>query len=171
MPRVDDIPEGYRPCVGVMILNRAGLVWVGHRADDGFKLRDQENWWQMPQGGIDAGETPRAAAMRELHEETGIASGTIIAETDGWLRYDLPPELVGHAWKGRWKGQAQRWFAIRFTGADSEIDIAAKPGHTAEFDSWRWVPMADLVGLIVPFKRDVYREVVSAFSHLAGTMA
>jgi len=168
---LDCIPAGYRPCVGIMILNRDGLVWVGHRADDGFRLKDQDNWWQMPQGGIDPGESPSEAALRELREETGIRSGHIIAETEGWLRYDLPPELVGVAWKGRWRGQAQRWFAIRFTGEDSEIDIAPKPGHNAEFDGWRWVPMGDLVGLIVPFKRSVYGTVVKAFAHLAGTKA
>ncbi len=159
--------EDYRPCVGIMLLNRSNLVWVGHRLntdnDEG-----SGNWWQMPQGGIDEGEDPKAAALRELYEETHVRSASIIAKAPGWYYYDLPPQLIGVAWGGRWRGQRQKWFAARFEGADSEIDIRAPVGHKAEFDAWRWVPMADLESLIVPFKRDVYRDIVSAFRHLAG---
>lgn len=120
---VDPTRLPYRPCVGAMILNESGNVWIGRRMD---ARRDAEGigmWWQMPQGGIDEDEDPRAAAMREVYEETNISSVRIIAQTPGWLTYDLPPELVGVAWKGRYRGQKQRWFAMRFTGADDEIDI------------------------------------------------
>jgi putative (di)nucleoside polyphosphate hydrolase len=166
-------PEDYRPCVGMMVLNRTGHVWVGHRFDTEphDKLPNAEgqgNWWQMPQGGIDADEDPRAAAFRELLEETAIQSVTVIAEAPDWLYYDLPGHLIGHSWRGRYRGQRQRWFAMRFTGDDSEINVINPPGHTAEFDAWKWVPMNQLTGLIVPFKRGVYTEVVAAFEHLAG---
>jgi putative (di)nucleoside polyphosphate hydrolase len=143
----------YRPCVGVMLVNGEGRVFVGRRLDT-------PNAWQMPQGGIDPGETPREAALRELGEEIGTANAEIVAETQGWLRYDLPPELVGKVWKGKYRGQEQKWVMARFTGADRDIDLATE--HP-EFDAWQWVEPDDLVGLIVPFKRPIYEAVVAEF--------
>jgi putative (di)nucleoside polyphosphate hydrolase len=156
----------YRPCVGIMLLNDRGLVWIGRRTDidndEGSGL-----WWQMPQGGIDENEDPAAAALRELYEETSVRSARIIAEAPGWQRYDLPAHLIGIAWGGRWRGQRQKWYAARFEGKDEEIDISAPSGHKAEFDDWRWAGMDELESVIVPFKRAVYRDVVAAFRHLA----
>ena len=154
----------YRPCVGVMLLNAEGLVWIGRRFlkqnDDGVG-----HWWQMPQGGIDAGEDPAVAAMRELEEETAVRSAEIIAEAPDWYNYDLPEPLIGLSWKGKYRGQTQKWFAARFTGRDSEINLAT-PGHKQEFDQWRWAKMSEVVGLIVPFKKPVYEKVIAAFKHL-----
>ncbi|MGI9383595.1 MAG: RNA pyrophosphohydrolase [Methyloligellaceae bacterium] len=157
----------YRPCVGIFLLNRAGSVWIGRRLSkwDGDR---SENMWQMPQGGIDAGETPRAAAFRELGEEIGTSNAEIIAESQHWLTYDLPPEALGTALKGKYRGQRQKWFAMRFQGRDEDIDIAAKPGHKAEFDAWRWAPVRELSGLVVPFKRATYEAVVAEFGKLAA---
>jgi len=156
--------EGYRPCVGIMLLNSQGLAWIGRRHekvnDDGVGY-----WWQMPQGGIDEGEEPRETALRELREETGIVSAHIIAESPSWYEYDLPKELIGKSWGGRWRGQTQKWFAARFTGDENEINLAP-PGHKQEFDQWRWASMNEVIDLIVPFKRDVYRRVVSDFQRL-----
>jgi putative (di)nucleoside polyphosphate hydrolase len=163
----------YRPCVGVMILNKQGLVWVGHRIpiSDG-EMEGATNLWQMPQGGIDHGETALEAATRELYEETGIKSASLICEAPNWINYDLPTHLIGIALKGKYRGQAQRWFAYRFEGDESEIAINPPPGgHTAEFDDWAWKPMHELPELIVPFKRRVYEDVVAAFAHLAGVKA
>lgn len=161
----------YRPCVGIMVLNRDGLVWVGRRiAEPDGEMAGAAQLWQMPQGGIDAGEDPLEAARRELHEETGMRTVALIEEAPDWINYDLPPHLVGIALKGRFCGQTQRWFAFRFEGDDGEIAIDPPPGgHKAEFDAWDWKPMADLPDLIVPFKRGVYQAVVDAFGHLAGT--
>lgn len=164
---VDPSKLGYRPCVGVMVINAEGLVWVGRRADAPEEAEGRGTWWQMPQGGIDKGEEPSAAALRELYEETSIRSVTIMGETPDWLRYDLPAELIGKAWGGKYRGQEQKWFAVRFTGPDSEINIVPPDGHQIEFDAWRWVPLSDLCDLIVPFKRQVYREVAEAFAPLA----
>jgi putative (di)nucleoside polyphosphate hydrolase len=152
----------YRPCVGIMLLNRDGLVWVGHRISKWDKDASA-NMWQMPQGGIDEGESPRVAALRELEEEVGTASATIIAETDDWLTYDLPAEALGVALKGRYRGQKQKWFAMRFDGDDADIDIAPEAGAKPEFDRWKWVFIDELVDLVVPFKRGVYAQVVDAF--------
>ncbi len=155
----------YRRGVGIMLLDPADRVFVGQRFDSDVEA------WQMPQGGIDADEQPYAAALRELREETGVVPDLvrIVAETAGWLSYDLPEHLVGRVWGGHYRGQTQKWFAFRFEGEDSEIMIDPPPGgHEAEFDQWAWKPMADLPGLIVPFKRKVYEEVVAAFRHLAG---
>jgi len=155
----------YRPCVGVMVLNRRNDVWVGRRVGSPNQGH-LAAFWQMPQGGIDAGEAPDAAALRELYEETSIRSATIIAESREWYPYDLPPELRGQIWGGRYRGQTQRWFAVRFTGTDDEVNIAP-PDHEREFIEWRWAPMTDLPRLIVPFKRDVYAKVIAEFAHLA----
>jgi len=156
--RAQEEPTAYRRCAGVMLVNRAGLVWVGRRIDT-------PDGWQMPQGGIDQGENPRDAALRELEEETGTANARVIGETRDWLTYDLPPELMGKAWKGRFRGQKQKWFACRFLGADSEIDIhsVAHP----EFDDWKWVAADEIVGLIVPFKRQVYAALLEELSQFA----
>lgn len=152
-----DLP--YRAGVGAVLFNPDGLVWVGQRAGGRYPKS-----WQMPQGGIDAGETPEQALWREMVEETGTDKAVILAETERWLTYELPPALVGVAWKGRYRGQKQKWFALRFTGDDSDIDLEthAKP----EFSAWRWVELATLPGLIVPFKQAIYREIVDAFGHL-----
>jgi len=160
---IDPKKLGYRPCVGIMVLNAEGLVWVGRRIDARGEPEGRGSWWQMPQGGIDQGEDPAKAALRELAEETGMHSVSIVAETPAWLHYDLPPELLGKAWGGRYRGQRQKWFAVRFRGPDSEINIVPSKGHKAEFDAWRWVALDSLADLIVPFKRDVYREVAAAF--------
>ena len=163
----EDLP--YRPCVGVMLINRSGLVWIGHRIaqqnDD--EAKGIGMWWQMPQGGIDEGEDLAEAAMRELEEETGVSSAEIIEESPRWYTYDLPPHLVGVSWKGRYRGQKQKWFAIRFTGDDAEVDISGI-GHKPEFDDWRWAGMDELAALIVPFKRAVYDQVIADFRHLGS---
>jgi putative (di)nucleoside polyphosphate hydrolase len=169
--KAEDLP--YRPCVGVMILNRAGLVWAGRRIPaENSEYDGSPQLWQMPQGGIDQGEDPLTAAYRELYEETGMKTVTLLAEAKDWINYDLPPQLIGIGLKGKFRGQTQRWFAFRFDGDESEIAINPPPGgHSAEFDAWDWKPMAELPELIVSFKRGVYEQVVSEFSHLAGLPA
>jgi|LNFM01.1.fsa_nt_gb putative (di)nucleoside polyphosphate hydrolase len=151
----------YRPCVGIMVVNHEGLVWIGRRANRPEKEMTG-GWWQMPQGGIDPGEEPAVAAHRELAEETGMRSVTLLAESRDWFPYDLPAEMKGRIWGGRYRGQTQRWFAFRFEGHDREIDLSP-PGHEPEFDAWRWAPLDEVLGLIVPFKRDVYRSVIDEF--------
>jgi putative (di)nucleoside polyphosphate hydrolase len=141
----------FRPGVGIMLLNRYDHVFVGRRT------RTPGEAWQMPQGGIDDGEDARTAALRELREEIGTENVEILAEGTSWLRYELPPELIGKAWNGRWRGQQQKWFAMRFLGSDSEINIATE--HP-EFSAWRWVPASDLPDLIVTFKRQLYLDVL-----------
>jgi len=160
----------YRPCVGIMVLNAQGKVWAGRRLpeDDG-EMTGAVKLWQMPQGGIDKGEEPLPAATRELYEETGMRTVSLLAEAPGWIDYDLPSHLIGVALKGKFRGQTQKWFAFRFEGDESEIQINPPPGgHSAEFDDWAWIGMDDLIDLVVPFKRKVYDQVVAAFRHLGG---
>jgi putative (di)nucleoside polyphosphate hydrolase len=167
MPAYDDLP--YRPCVGIMVLNRAGLAFVGRRTG-GPEQVDATHSWQMPQGGVDPGEDPWPAALRELREETNIRSVERLAEIPDWLKYDIPRDIAGLAWKGRYRGQTQKWFAMRFTGDEREIDVAHPDGDLEpEFAEWRWEPMQNLPDLVVPFKRPVYERVVREFQRLAGT--
>ena len=160
----DGLP--YRPCVGLMLINRDGLVWAGRRHDGHGKV-DPGYAWQMPQGGIDPGEDPLEAARRELFEETSVASVTLLAEAPDWYAYDYPPEVIATARRGKYRGQAQKWYAFRFDGDEDEINILTPPaGHSQEFSDWRWEEAHRLPGLIVPFKRKVYEDVVAAFAHL-----
>lgn len=155
----------YRRGVGVMLLNADGQVWVGKRIDN------SDEAWQMPQGGMDKGEAPIDTAFRELEEETGIAPHLVeqVAAHPQRLRYDLPPELAGKLWKGKWRGQDQDWFLMRFLGTDADVDIATK--HP-EFNAWKWVDPAHLPDMIVPFKREMYRAIVAGFSeHLPSLRA
>ena len=160
-PTNDPRPD-YRPGVGIVLLNADGLVFVAQRRDLFTEA------WQLPQGGIDAGETPRQAALRELEEEIGTRQASYLAECPRWLSYDLPPDLARTAWGGKYRGQCQKWFAFRFTGADSDIDLnTAEP----EFSAWRWAPLATIPDLIVPFKRALYGELVASFRHLVAADA
>ncbi len=170
---VDPESLPWRPNVGIMVLNRAGLVWAGRRiAATDTEMAGTEMLWQMPQGGIDKDEDPWPAALRELYEETGMRSVSLIEEAPDWLHYELPRDLIGIALKGKYRGQKQKWYAVRFEGDDAEIAINPPPdGHAPEFDAWEWKPMQDLPGLIVPFKRKVYEQVVGMFGHLAGDAA
>jgi putative (di)nucleoside polyphosphate hydrolase len=164
--RFEDLP--YRRCVGVMVLNHAGLAFIGRRVD-GPEHLDMTHAWQMPQGGIDGGEDPWPAALRELREETNISSVERIGEIAEWLNYDIPRDLIGQAWKGKYRGQSQKWFALRFVGDDSEIDVAHPAGaHEPEFAAWRWERIENLPKLVVPFKRTVYRRVVAEFAKYAA---
>lgn len=163
----------YRPCVGIALFNPSGQVFVGRRRmTPGTASVSPAYTWQMPQGGIDADESPADAALRELYEETNVGPGsvTLIGQTDGWLSYDLPPDLMKQSWLGRYRGQTQKWFAFGFNGEDDEIDIDAPGGgaHPPEFDAWRWVPLAETPGLIIPFKKPVYDAVVQAFCGLTA---
>ena len=160
MKRVDPNSLPYRPAVGCMVFNRQGLVFLGRRINV-----EAGEAWQMPQGGIDEGEDPRQAVLRELEEETGITKVEIIAEAHDWLPYDLPPDLIGVALKGKYRGQRQKWFALRFTGTDKDIDLNAH--KHAEFDAYRWVEIDEVTKLIVPFKRQVYQSVVDVFRKYA----
>ena len=149
----------YRPCVGLMVLDRQGRIFAGQRLDNSMDA------WQMPQGGIDKGETPREAALRELREEAGIrpALAEVLRESGHWLPYDLPAHLVHKLWRGRYRGQKQRWFAIRFLGENTDIDIE---GHEPEFRTWAWMNHEELIEKIVPFKRDTYSAVFAEFRDL-----
>jgi putative (di)nucleoside polyphosphate hydrolase len=165
MPHYDSLP--YRPCVGVMVLNPAGRVFIGRRLD-GPEHVDAAHDWQMPQGGVDPDEDPWRAALRELYEETNIRSVGRLGEIEDWLSYDIPRAIAGRAWKGKYRGQRQKWYALRFTGDESEIDITCPGGHKQEFAEWRWEPMKNLPALIIPFKRPVYERVVREFAKFAG---
>jgi putative (di)nucleoside polyphosphate hydrolase len=151
----------YRPCAGFMLVNTEGLVFVGQRIDP-----SAHGFWQMPQGGIDKGEDVRAAALRELQEEIGVAAHMVevIAQSAQPYLYDLPPELLGHVWKGKYRGQEQHWFLGRFLGSDADIDLEAH--DPPEFNAWRWVAPDLLPELIVPFKRAVYEGLVAEFRDL-----
>lgn len=154
---IDALP--YRPCVGLMVLNAQGQVFVAQRND----MRSVA--WQMPQGGVDKGEEPREAALRELEEEIGTGDAEILAESTDWHSYKLPRELVRKLWKGRYRGQRQKWFVLRLRGGDETINIQTE--HP-EFSAWKWVDIAEVVDMAVPFKRDLYRKIVEEFRHLAG---
>lgn len=153
----------YRPCVGIALFNAQGLVWVGHRIPK-WEKDSNLNLWQMPQGGIDEGESPKQAALRELEEETGTRNAEILAECPEWLAYDLPIEALGIGLKGKYRGQKQRWFAMRFLGDDSEINIDTPFGGKPEFDDWEWVELEEAVRRIVAFKRPIYEEVARVFA-------
>lgn len=164
-PVAHDMP--YRMSAAVMLFNGDGRVWTGRRLPK-WSGDSAAHIWQMPQGGIDRGEAPVDAAVRELEEETGIRSVDVLAEMPGWLTYDLPAHLIGVALKGRYRGQRQKWFAMRFWGDDSEIDIGPRNGKKAEFDRWAWRSPDQLPQLIVPFKRAVYETVISEFARFGG---
>jgi putative (di)nucleoside polyphosphate hydrolase len=151
-----DLP--YRPCVGIMLFNQDGKVFVGKRIDQTVE------GWQMPQGGIDKGEEPKQAVLRELQEEVGTGKAKILGEMEDWVTYDLPKHLIGVAFHGKYRGQKQKWFALRFTGTDADIDLTA---HEPEFADFKWVDLKELPDLIVPFKRDIYRQVIAALGKYA----
>lgn len=145
----------YRPCVGIMLVNQDGLVFVAKRIDSELEA------WQMPQGGIDEGEATDVAAFRELEEETGVTGATIIAESDEWHPYDIPAAMVPKVWGGKYRGQKQKWFLMRFNGADADINIeTAEP----EFSEWKWAEPQQLPELIVPFKRELYTNILAEFA-------
>jgi putative (di)nucleoside polyphosphate hydrolase len=166
MALIDPNTLPYRSCVGIVLLNRQGLIWLGRRFGDlveqEFKAR-----WQMPQGGIDKHEDPRDAALRELYEETGVCSVKVLGETREWIYYDLPHEAVGVALKGKFRGQRQKWFAMRFYGREEEINLSPE-GHKPEFDSWKWASATEVLESIVDFKRAAYEAVLAEFGHLAS---
>jgi putative (di)nucleoside polyphosphate hydrolase len=161
--------SSYRLSVGLAIFARDGRVFIGRRRV-GVETAKLPHAWQMPQGGIDPGETPMEAALRELYEETNIRSVSLLGEAEEWFSYDLPTPLAGRAWKGRYRGQNQRWFAFRFDGEESEIDVLRPAGgrHRPEFSEWRWEELRRVPDLIVPFKREVYEKVARAFAKFAA---
>lgn len=165
----------YRDCVGTAVFNTEGLVFIGRRKpeEDPEDSSEHGSPWQMPQGGIDKGEAPIDTAYRELFEETSIRSVELVAEAPGWIYYDLPDDALGVALKGKYRGQRQRWFAFRFTGSESEINVTEPGGgaHPAEFDRWRWERLEALPDLIVPFKREAYLKIVEAFHSLPAQLA
>jgi putative (di)nucleoside polyphosphate hydrolase len=154
------VPKHYRPNVGLMLIAADRRIFLGHRP-----RMPADMAWQMPQGGIDNGETPIEAACRELGEEVGTTKALLLRESCDWITYEVPPDVAPLHWKGRWRGQAQKWFALAFTGRDQDIDIAA---HEAEFDAWRWATAREVLELIVPFKRAVYEAVLNEFADLVS---
>ena len=170
MSKIDRESLPYRDCVGIALFNDNGQVLIGRRKPEGDPEDSAELGapWQMPQGGIDKGEAPEVAALRELFEETSVRSVEQVAEAPGWIYYDLPEDMLGIALKGKYRGQRQRWFAFRFVGSESEINVT-EPGDgsmPAEFETWRWEDLSRLPDLIVPFKREAYLQVVAAFKDL-----
>ena len=164
----NDLP--YRDCVGVVVFNRDGRVFIGERKAG--KSGAMDHTWQFPQGGIDKGEEPVDAAIRELFEETSIRSISLLTAAPDWIFYDLPDELVGVALKGKYRGQRQKWFAVLFEGDETEINVIAPgEGHDAEFSDWKWVPMDTVIDLIVPFKQNAYRKVIAAFRDIPDRLA
>lgn len=161
MTDVGGPPAGYRPCVGIVLIDHRGMIFTGLR-------KDTPGAWQMPQGGIDPGESVRQAALRELKEETGTDKAELMAETSDWLTYDLPPKIAKKIWRGRFQGQAQKWVAMRFIGEDADIDITADGKH-AEFSVWRWSAPEDVLSGIVDFKRRLYTDVLTEFAPLLNT--
>ena len=157
--RSDAPPEGYRRNVGIVLLDRRGHIFAGCR-------QHSRDAWQMPQGGIDKGEAPDEAALRELEEEVGTRKARILRSSEGWLNYDVPTEIAARLWRGKWRGQSQKWFAMRFLGKDRDIDVETK--HP-EFCGWRWMTADQLLAAIVPFKRDVYTAVLTEFADLLVT--
>ena len=152
-----DLP--YRPCAGIVLFNKDGKVFVGQRLDT------YQEAWQLPQGGIDDGEEPAAAALRELEEEIGTGNAEIIDETSEWLSYDLPPDLMGNIWKGRYRGQIQKWFAMRFLGDESEISPSAV--EHPEFGAWKCANLEEIPEMAVIFKREIYQTLVIEFARFA----
>ena len=163
---MSDLP--YRPNVGAVLFNHEGRVLVARRAPQPGRGETGSGAWQLPQGGMDEGESPRAAILRELSEEIGTDRAEILAEHDDWLHYDLPEHLVGQVWGGKWRGQRQRWFALRFTGHDSDIRLDADAHQ--EFDAWRWAALEELPGLAVAFKRPIYETLVQSFGRFAAPL-
>jgi len=168
IPNRESLP--YRDCVGIAVFNAQGNVFVGHRKSEGDPDQSAKHGfaWQMPQGGIDEGEDPLRAALRELHEETSMTSVSLLAEAPEWIYYDLPDELLGVGFKGKYRGQRQRWFAFAFTGDKKEINVETPGGgkFKAEFNAWRWERLSRTPSLIVPFKREAYEKVVAAFADI-----
>ena len=158
---MNPVLDAYRPNVGVVLFNRDGRVWLGRR------VRTPEPYnWQFPQGGVDAGEDLEAAARRELHEETGVTSASLLGRTEDWITYDFPPDVLARPNTRGFLGQRQVWFALRFEGPESEIDVAAVP--PAEFEAWRWATLDEAMAQVVPFKRETYRQVADAFRRFAA---